>query len=290
MEPELIVNEQVIIELKALVRNDEAITKAGAGIRNRIQATNPDADVEKTDEINTLNNLRNRMKTRIRHRLAYFDIWNNWLINVPGIGETTAGKLILHYYFRFLPICEHCGGDLDKFKKVDKKTDKEIHEFRCRECDKKAKGGGCLKHRVEMKDFPNVSKWWAYMGRDIRNGKMRKREKGVVSNWSSNGRTLGYQIADAFTRQTDTTPYGRFLLARKEKHRNKNEQREEEWTKGRIHNAGRNEAVKLFLSHFWHVARTLEGKSTQGPWVGDIAGHSGIIPPYHWDEDFEIAA
>ena len=286
---------QIVRELQYLVKSYDGIVKLNAGLKNRLRATNPDADPKTEDGIHGIDLIAGKYSRRVEKCLAVFDIWTHWLKDVPGIGPTTAGKLILFYYYRFVPICEKCGGNLEKQEVYDEKKDKTFNVFVCSSCEKKAKGEGVLNYRLEERDFANVSKWWAYMGCAVKDGKLSHRAKGVVSNYSTKGKTLGFHIGQAFNRQTDKTPYGQYLLAMKAKHLKKNDdcpypEREKPWTKGHIQNAGCREAAKLFLSHYWHVARSLDGKSTAGPWIEVIGKHTNIIPPYHWDVDVEIAA
>ena len=118
------------------------------------------------------------------------------------------------------------------------------------------------------------------MGRNIIDGSMPKRKKGVQVNWSTKGRTLGFMISDQFNRQTNKTEYGKFLLDRKKKH----QKNHPDWSKGHVLNAAKNETVKLFLAHFWHVARTIDGKPVSEPYAGAIMGHTNIIKPFYWEE------
>jgi hypothetical protein len=48
--------------------------------------------------------------------------------------------------------------------------------------------------------FPNVAKVWAYMGMHVVNGHAPKREKGVKSNWSPQGRVVAHQIGDSIVK------------------------------------------------------------------------------------------
>jgi hypothetical protein len=90
---------------------------------------------------------------------------------------------------------------------------------------------------------------------------------------------IGYQIADQFNRQVDRTEYGKYLLGRKAKR----EKTHPKASKGHRLNMAKNETVKLFLAHFWHVARELEGLSTEGPYIQAVGGHTGIIAPYYFE-------
>jgi hypothetical protein len=236
-----------------------------------------------------LETVKGRIAREIEKHLKYWDIWTEWLSNVPGIGPWIAGQLIIYYYYRFIPVCQHCGSDLKHSEEESNgngngngsKESKAVAKFVCSSCGKNAKGDGVLKHRMELKDFPNISKWWAYMGRHVIEGKVPKRKKGVKANWGTPKRTLGYQIGEQFNRQEANNPYKKFLLERKSKH----ERNHLEWSKGHRHNAAKNEAIKLFLSHFWVVARTLDGKDISMPYAGQIMGHTDIIGPFFWDKE-----
>ncbi len=44
-----------------------------------------------------------------------------------------------------------------------------------------------------------------------------------------------------------------------------------------------NNAVKLFLAHFWTVARTLDSKEVTAPYAMTIMGHTGYIKPFYFE-------
>lgn len=276
------INEDVIRNLNYLCKTYDTVTQSMAKTAQRLIACNPEADKDHQPEYKAMESIKGNIERRIRKELEFWPVWTEWLSKVSGVGGFIGGNLVLMYYYRFLPICGDCGGDLEKQKKEIK--GKEINVFVCVSCGKQAKGDGVLNHRIDHKEFNNVSSLWHYMGRHVVDGKMPKRAKGVVCDWSTKGRTLCYQIGDQFNRQKEDHPYKAYLLKMKKKHERKNNEREKPWTKGHIQNAARNEASKLFLSHFWHVARSLEGKSTDGPYVEVIMKHTGIISPYYWKE------
>jgi len=195
------------------------------------------------------------------------------LKNVPGIGNVTAAELIMLYYYKFIPVCKDCVTVLEK----------KDNALWCPNCEKNVKGEGNLDHMLDYKDFPNISKWWAYMGRDIKNGSMRKRKKGVPSNWSASGRTLGFMIGESFNKQKPEHLYKAVLLAEKEKYNKIPEDKRK--TKGHIHAASKNNTVKLFLAHFWTVARELDGKEVTKPYAMTIMGHTGYIKPFYFESD-----
>ena len=320
----MITEKAVITQLNYLCRTYDGISRLVASTKNRLQAINPGkykmsidlkgvrpdksyksekdtkkrlATIEKNmekvmamDELQLMEWTKDKASRDITKDLKNWDIWTQWLEDVPGIGPFIAGNLILFYYYRFLPICQDCGGDLEKREVIDKKTDKKINRFVCSSCNKTAKGEGVLDHRIDFKDFARPSSWWHYLGmHNNGDGVKPKRAAGVLCSWSTKGRTIGYQIGDQFNRQSSDHPYKAHLLKMKKKHerKNGNGDRDKEWTKGHIHNAAKNEAAKLFLSHFWHVARTLEGLDTEpGPYIKQIEGHT-VIPPFFWESGQE---
>ena len=274
-------NEDAIKYLKFLTKTYSTVTDAIKVSKQRLLAFSDEGFDYQYDSFlkgqkheDGLETVKGRITREIEKELNKWDIWELWLKGVPGIGPAIASQLIMLYYYRFDPICKDCGGDLQK----------NDGALICCDCGKKAKDG-MLKYKVGFKDFQTISKWWAYMGRNVVDGAMPKRKKGALVNWSPVGRELGFQISDQFNRHKDKTMYGKFLLDRKEKHVKNNDSRDEPWSKGHILNAAKNEAVKLFLSHFWVVARTLDGKSVSQPYASTIMGHTNIIDPFYFDMD-----
>jgi len=293
-------DEAQVKELNTIVKTYDGLVKLMTSTKNRLQSmgyTKEQASLDpilkgeqhfKNSEAITykgLESVKSSLTTRIRNSIKSYPIWTDWMVDIPGIGETSAAKLILLYYYKFVTVCPDCESEVGK-KTVKADTGKTINTLYCEDCEKTLKGQGNLRYQIFTKDFPNISSWWAYMGRHIVDGKMPNRQKNVQANWSTKGRTLVYTIGDQFNRQTDDHPYKLFFLAAKAKHLRKNRDRDVEWTKNHIHKAGRNEVGKLFLSHFWQVARTMDGKVVTEPYVGKHLGHD-IIPPYYWINPIE---
>ena len=270
------VDDSVIMNLNYLCRTYDGITELIKQTKQRLGAMNPDADPDMQEDVQLMKSLKGRFSRRIEKELEFWPVWTEWLKHVPGVGGFIAGNLIILYYYKHVAICDKCSGDLEK--KPVKNSDKNT--FVCSECGKKAKGVGILSHRISEKDFPNVSKWWAYMGRAIKDGKMIKRQKGEASNYSPRGRLLGFHFYEQVNRQKPDHLYKKFFLER----RAKRLKTHPDISKGHNMAMAGNETAKLFLSHFWHVARSLEGKSTEGPYVQEVMQHTGIIAPYYWNK------
>lgn len=263
--------------LKMLVKDYEELTKIIAQKLQRLKSVyGVEEDSAKFDSLLKgerglmgLEGLKGRVSRDIEKELRNIDIWTLWLEKIPGIGPAIAGGIILMYYVKNTPICQECDGELEKIE----------GGMKCKSCGAEAKDAGLLKYREETRDFPNISKWWAFMGRHTVDGVMPKRRKGTVVNWSTKGRTLGFHAGDQFNRQKDDHPYKAFMLDRKKKHAKNHP----DWSKGHVHNAAKNETIKLFLAHFWTVARTIDELPLTEPYAGAIMGHSGIVNPFYWE-------
>lgn len=282
-------NEFAIQYLNFLVREYEGVTQLIAQTKQRLQSLPGDKRDEEFDpllkgegKMEGLETVKGRISRELTKELSKWDIWEQWAKIIPGIGVYIMAELIILFYYRFIPICKDCGGGLEK-KEVKKETGKVINSLVCIECGKVAKEG-LLKHKLDFKDFPTISKWWAYMGMHTVDGVKPKRKKGFQSNWSTIGRTICYHIGEEVNRQKEDHPYKKFMLARKEKHARNHP----EWSKGHIHNAAKNETAKLFLAHFWYIARTLEGKPVSEPYAGAIMGHTNIVKPFYWEDESEL--
>lgn len=281
---------EVAGELNYAIKNYVGLTKMIVQMTNRAYAYGIDplgeeiihGKIDKTgkQKLQGLEQLKGVASRRIGKILEDFPIWTDWLVNVPGIGPAIGGQLVALYYFKSVPICQKCGADLE--------------EFTCPICKVKAEGQGVLKYRIELRNFPTISSWRHFMGRHIVDGKMPKRRKMGTdddenpNNWSNVGRKIGYDIKEAFNKFKSDHKYKAFAEKRKQYRLGTHP----DATKGHRHNMAWNEAVKLFLSHFWQVARTLEGLPLTDPWCVKFGGHdaSSIIPPYYFNGDLEKEA
>ncbi len=272
-------NDDVIRSLNYYCKNYDAILKTLVATKNRLAHINQEESIKHNKIVKDLESIKDRLSRDIIKELEYWPIYTEWLKAVPGIGSFVSGNLVLLYYYKFVAICSDCGTD------VIKKENGEGNTFFCPTCNRSIKGDGILKTRIDTsKDFSNVSKWWAYLGEHVIDGKMPKRKAGVASNWSAKGRQVAFQIGESFNKQALEHPYKNHLLEVK----SKLETVYPEKSKGHRHSMAKMRAVKLFLSHFWHVAREMDGKSTRGVYADVILEHTGIIPPYYWKDDKNI--
>lgn len=251
-------DETVIRDLKFLLKTYDGTKRQLAAAKQRLKSMLPEAAEHHQDEIQWMESQKGRLSRKITKELAFWPVWTEWMQEIKGIGPFIAGNLVMLYYYRFVALCKKCGADLE--------------DFTCIDCGEKAKGDGLLEYRIEAKDFEKVSSWWHYLGEhnDPETGRMVRRKKGVQANWSNLGRNISWQIGESINKfAANGHKYKAFYNTYKEK--------------GKRHGDAIRRTRKLFLSHFWHVARELEGKSTEGPYAEVVLKHTGIIAPYYWE-------
>ena len=297
------VKEEYVQSLKFMSSTADAVTRTMAGTRNRIAALAKSKNARNDEIVKMLKSLKDKIEYRMTPDLQMFDLYTHWLEKVPGVGNSTAAKLLLHYYYRMVPYCPDCGTDLEKRDKT----------MWCNTCKRSAAGDGLLTYRIEEKDFPRISGWWKYMGRHNtahcptcrkgldENGKCPKckkiienpaflmpmREKGNVCDWSTKGRTAVFALKGSFNRIKSSDQLYRDHHS-KEKIRY--QKLHPDWTKSHIENTTWNNTLKLFLSHMWQVARTLDGKPVTKPYICQKNPAHNIILPYYFDQPIAQAA
>jgi len=295
-------DEIVIRNLQFLLRTYDDEKKTLAKAKQRLKAMIPEAEEKHQEHIKAFESEKGKLSREIEKTLEYWDVWTSWAKHVPGIGPFIAGNLIILFYYRFIAVCQKCGADLLK-KEAKKNGDDEDENgnaggFYCSICGKTAKGDGIIKTRIEEKDFPNVSKWWAYLGEhnDAETGRMVRRKKGKQSNWSSLGRNISWQIGESINKCPACIHCGKSSPKSKKnpckcgRYKPEHLYNAHYWSfiqKKKKHFDAIRRTRKLFLSHFWHVGRELEGKSTVGPYADVVLQHTGIIAPYYFESKKE---
>lgn len=250
-----------------LVKSYNDIKKHSASAQIRLQVMNKGADYKHDFVIKNMESQKGKIIRQLKKYLDHWPLWSEWMEHIPGIGAYSAAELIILYYYRFMPVHPDCGTKLIK----------KENTYWCETCEQSVKGEGILTYILEEKDFPTISKFWKYMGMHVENGEKVKRKKGVVSDWSAKGRTLMHLIGTSFVRKK--SEYRDFYLLRREKR----EKTHPDASNGHKDNMCRHETAKLFLSHLWTVARTLDGKPVSEPYAGTIMGHTNIIKPFYFE-------
>ena len=287
MTQEILSNEE-INALRYDLKAYELVTNTIRVQKTRLNNMLPEADPKKDPYLGGddtggkgLEYLKGVCLRRLERHARKLQIWNEWLKFVPGVGPMMACKLALHYYWRFPAVCEHCGDYLVHENEVE-----GTGPLKCQGCGEKPTD--LLKVKAERRDWPTVSKWWVYCGQEVRDGKLVRRRAGERCNWNTDLKNLCFHIAECIQKQRVGHRYKDFINERKRKRLRTHP----DISAGHRNNMARAEMVKLLLSHFWHVARHLEGLTTAGPYSEVILGHTNIIPPYYWDpaSDIEEAA
>ena len=321
---ELVINKDIIYWLRHLCRSYDRVTKVIVSTKNELGSMNPTLSKEekelyfKRDSLlngdsrtQGLVQIQGKLSRQMGKYIEYWPIWSEWMKKIDGVGPFVGGNLILKYYYKFVPICSKCDTDLINEDKT----------FLCPSCNTKSKGEGLLQLRIERRDFPNVSSWISFNGERTTphcakcrtrlkenektntfrclNEKCRKefpiddlskivmlkpkKIKGVQSNWSSKNRCVSYLLGEQLMRQNNDHLYKQFFIGKRDKLIRTHSHCRPFY----IRDMARHQTSKMFLSHFWHVARELEGLSTCGPWIIDHGNHTKIILPFYWDTSEE---
>lgn len=283
LDPTNPVHRAHIEELNFLVKGYIGVNKMITGTKNRLHQLSYEADpktepiLRGDDESVGLESIRRSIQGRTRKVLSSnFILWTHWLSRIPGMGPVTGGGLVLLYYYKFVPICRKCACELIK----------QDGTFWCPACKKSVRGQGNTKYRIDVRDFPTISKWWAFLGMHCNEkGVKPRREKGKQANWSSRGRGLAWMAATSFVKQKDKGQLYRDKVY--EPIKANKLRKKPDLADGHRNNQALNETAKIFLSHFWVVARTLDGLPVSEPYAQKILGHTNITEPLYWDPGYE---
>lgn len=263
-------------------RRHNSFTKHIRSACQQIKALLPNTDPRDDPMIKTLMNQRQTYVGEMKKALEIFPIWSEWLKLIPGIGVATITPFILHFNYKFVKECKKCGGDmiLPNNNDVENNTGKG-EKYTCKSCGfkgspKKLTDG--LPYKVKKRNFDTISKWWVYTGvaPDKETGHRPQLKKGDKTSWSPHLRTTAYLIGENFNKNNSL--YKDWIIERKRK---REKTHPDLCPKGRQYMC-QAEGVKLFLSHFWHVQRRLNGESVYGPYAQEVMNHTGIIDPYYW--------
>jgi len=271
----------VVEDLNFLTKTYDGINRMIVSTRNRIHHLNPDSksnmdwliggEEEAKKKIPGLLSIKGRVSRQINKLLKMFDIWNYWMKDIPGVGPWIAAALIKEYYFKFVPICKKCGADLP----IEGEG-----KFTCVECGTESKGQGIIKSRIVLKDFAKISAWWKYCGMHVVDGKKAKPKAGKAEG-GRRGRAICYQLGESFVKQSSDHPYKAFY----ERAKAKRERTHPDTSKIHRHKMAMSETAKLFLSHFWQVARTMDGLPVTPPYSQTHLGHDNILEPFYWEPE-----
>ena len=134
---------------------------------------------------------------------------------------------------------------------------------------------------IDIERAPHVSSLWRYAGYAVFDGEREKPTKGEKLHYNKRLKTACYLLGGSFLKSN--SPYRKEYDSAREYY----DANRPEWTKAHCHQAAMRKMIKLFLQHYWVVARTLEGLPVTMPYVHDKLGHAHYYPPqdYGWEID-----
>jgi hypothetical protein len=212
-------------------------------------------------------------------------IWTEWLKDVNGIGPILAGGLIAFI------------GDISRFDTISKlwAYAGEHTLWRCKNCEARAFPNEVEKNRWMEKTFlrlkevneratkkekANEEALRAKVGKMVCScehpeavQERARRKKGELMEWNPYLKTHCWKISDAFVKKKGAyrSLYDKF---RAEEDRN-----HPELTDGHRFARATRRTVKVFLAHYWIVARKQKGLSTRPPYAIERLGHQDLIGP-----------
>lgn len=141
-------------------------------------------------------------------------------------------------------------------------------------------GANLIKNFGYCERFEYISSLWKYCGLHVVDGKAPKRTKGVKIDYNPAMRTLCWKIGDSFIKMR-TIPYRGIYDGEKARQLKLMENGTDNAPKSKLHAdlRSRRKMVKIFLSHYWQVGRTLKGLQLTRPYSEEKMGHRHMIPP-----------
>ena len=147
-----------------------------------------------------------------------------------------------------------------------------------------------IKNFGDCSQYETVSKLWAHCGYSVVNGKTPKREKGQTINYNPKLKTLVWKISDSlmklnkgFYRKVYDEEKSRqaariFEKGELAKKYNGYGDEDVQLSKGHAHNRALRKMAKIFLDHYWHAARQLNGLKAEKNYVEGVLNHQHVIP------------
>lgn len=157
-----------------------------------------------------------------------------------------------------------------------------------------------LKEFDDCSRYDTVSKMWAHCGQNVVNGSAPKRKKGENISYSPKLKSMTWKISDSLLKQNKGF-YRKIYDTEKSKQLNREYAigyLEEKYGKpykiedvkisqGHAHNRALRKMRKIFLDHYWHASRELNGLPAQKNYVEGILRHEHIV---NWREALEMEA
>ncbi|KPL02044.1 MAG: hypothetical protein AMJ90_06795 [candidate division Zixibacteria bacterium SM23_73_2] len=213
--------------------------------------------------------IEQKYKKMMEECLKYEKIYNQWLKKLKGIGTVLSSNLLKNFGYCEITIFDSKGNQVCSEIDDLEKTWKLLKEIR--------HDGN--KNKLFYKGYPHVSSLWRHCGLDPEGA--QPKNKGKKIHYNPKLKTLAWKIADSFFMKR--TPVYRSLydqyLARQYKLIDDHDKKA---AKNKKHACfrSRRRMVKIFLAHYWSIARRMKGLPVTNPYAIDkIPGHSTYVKP-----------
>ncbi len=147
-----------------------------------------------------------------------------------------------------------------------------------------------IKEFGDCSNYDTVSRIWAHTGNSVINGIAPKRRKGEILSYNPKLRTMTWKISDSLLKQNKGY-YRQIYDTEKEKQLNKiydkgflaqkyskpYKENDTKLNKLHAHNRALRKMRKIFLDHFWHASRELNGLPAEKNYVEGVLHHNHII-------------
>ena len=225
------------------------------------------------------------VKKLLTKEMPKYQIYNDYLIKIMGIGPTLSAGLLAHIeditkFDNISKLRQYAGFGMNAYCSKCKKPAFFMAEFKKRD-GKVTK----VKRLSPMKNCPICGE----KTKDI----IQRRIQGYQGNWNNKFKVLCWKISGSFVKQKAFKKDGKTINSgyrllydqfkeeelRKHPKQIKNEEGKIQFNKGHINDRALRRVVKLFLSHLWIVWRTQRNLSITSPYEKGILGHD-IIEPF----------
>ena len=233
--------------------------------------------------------LENKYKTAMKRYISGKLVYTEFLNEIRGIGEVLSANLIKEFGDCKVKIYKKID---DKFELIAEEGDPSFEiEYRLWKTDKLLP----IEDRIyRKKGYKTVSQLWAHSGNNVVNGKAPRVRKGEKSSFSPKLRTMTWKISSSLLTQNKGL-YRVIYDLEKAKHLARiyeEGELEQKYGKpyiktdislklGHAHNRALRKMRKVFLDHYWHAARELNGLPAKKNYVEGVLNHSNVVP---WKE------
>lgn len=136
-----------------------------------------------------------------------------------------------------------------------------------------------LMSEIDVEKAPTISSLWRYAGMGVHKGKADAPVKGEQLRYNKELKVVSWLIGESLLQWNEK--YREVYDRAREKYSSK------DWPVRRKHLAAKRIMVKVFLSHYWIVARKMKGLKISKPYANDVLGLAHYYSPkeFGWQEE-----